>query len=128
MPPALDFTKQELTRLDVARADGASLDWASMARDMLLRAAQRLRGAEQAEEIATDSFVEKLVNDLRFLACEMAWSTIPSLVVLDHITGEAVQRIDGALPHLGDGERRTALIDLCRQDAWRIIMDIRRAA
>jgi hypothetical protein len=39
-----------------------------------------------------------------------------------------VQRIDEALPELGEGERRTALIDLCRQDAWRIIMDIRRAA
>ncbi|WP_460452065.1 hypothetical protein [Alsobacter sp. SYSU BS001988] len=128
MPPALDLTTRELTRLDAGRGDGASLDWASVARDLLLRAAQRLRGTAQAEAQATESPVEKLVHDLRFLACEMAWSTIPSLVVLDQITGEAVQRIDEALPHLGDGERRTALIDLCRQDAWRIIMDIRRAA
>jgi hypothetical protein len=79
-------------------------------------------------EPAFDQSLEPLLVEVREWAAAMAWSRQPSRAVLNYVLLAA----DGRLTELfGEGvatEKRQATLDICRNEAWLIIMDIRRAA
>lgn len=81
-----------------------------------------------AQNPASEAEIGPLLDDLRSWTVAMAWSSRPSRAVLDYV----LLAVEGRLAET-DGDvlspgRRDAVLAACRDEAWRIIMDIRRAA
>ncbi|PSC05301.1 hypothetical protein SLNSH_08800 [Alsobacter soli] len=72
--------------------------------------------------------VSPILAQVREWAQAAAWTNQPSMVVLEQVMAATEGRLDEAFGADAGDESRQSLRDLCRQEAWRMLMDIRRAA
>ncbi|GGH21228.1 hypothetical protein GCM10007036_25350 [Alsobacter metallidurans] len=79
-------------------------------------------------DACSDADLDQLLGELREWTAAMAWSTRPSTAVLDYVLLAANGRLTELFGEDLAPVRRQAILATCRDEAWRIIMDIRRAA
>lgn len=90
--------------------------------------ATRLAWVDPAQDCSNEAEIGPLLEDLRSWSVAMAWSSRPSRAVLEYVLLAVEGRLDETEGDALSPVRRQAILATCRDEAWRIIMDIRRAA